>query len=106
MKMVMVVVARDEAESVLEALVQASYTATFTESRGGMLREAQVTLFIAIEEGDLAEVLEIIEGSCHSHVTVESDQATGVVPPMGKTSRTKVGGAVVFVWDLEQFEIY
>ena len=39
MRMVMAVVPRDQASRVMEALIAAGYKATFTDSRGGMLRQ-------------------------------------------------------------------
>jgi uncharacterized protein YaaQ len=108
MKMVMAVVPRDEAEAVLSALIAAGHTATFTESRGGILRQAQYTLFIAVDEQALPQVLDIIQESCHSLLRVESGD--DVMPILGRADRAsasvRVGGAVVFVWDLEHFQIY
>ena len=109
MKMIMAVVPRDEAAMVLNALIAAGHTATFTESRGGMLRQAQYTLFIAVEDAALVRVLGIISDSCHSDVAVEPRAAmeSESVTPVGPAAATaRVGGAVVFVWDLEQFAVY
>ena len=106
MKMVMAVVPRDETESVLQALIAAGHTATFTESRGGMLRQAQQMLFIAVAEDDLQAVLDIVQRSCHSQVTVEAGEQEDPFMPEPEPVKTSVGGAVVFVWDLEQFGIF
>ena len=106
MKMVMAIVPRDEAGRVLEALVTAGRTATFTDSRSGVLRQAQQMLFIAVEEKDMEQVLTIIHDTCHSQVTVESSEprspfSLGPVPVTAE-----LGGAVVFIWDLDRFETY
>jgi uncharacterized protein YaaQ len=108
MKMVMAVVPKDEAESVINALVAAGHTATFTESRGGMLRQAQYTLFIGVDEEATPHVLEIVRESCHSHVRVERGEGEVEQPSVAPLAavRAKVGGAVVFVWELEQFAVY
>ena len=106
MKMVMAVVPRDEAEHVLEALVAAGFTATFTESRGGMLRQAQYTLFIAVENKVLERVLTIIQDSCHSQVCVESSEP-GEPSLLSRAPVTaELGGAAVFIWDLDHFQTY
>ena len=107
MKMIMAIVPRDEAGLVLDALIAAGYAATFSESRGGMLRQAQNMLFIAVEDQKVDQVLSIIQKSCHSQILVEPSEEK---EPQQKFSpgavAAKVGGAVVFVWDMERFEIY
>ena len=107
-KMVMAVVPRDQAVQVMEALIAAGYTATFTDSRGGMLRQAQETLFIAVREQDLDQILSIIRHNCRTQVQVESEEesASGSFPVGLSRVSTYVGSAVVFVWDLERFETY
>jgi uncharacterized protein YaaQ len=106
MKMVMAVVPRDEAEYVLEALVAVGFTATFTESRGGMLRQAQYMLFIAVEKKALEQVLTIIRDSCHSQVYVEPSESGEPSLLSRSPVTTELGGAAVFIWDLDRFKIY
>jgi uncharacterized protein YaaQ len=107
MKMVMAVVPRDETESVLQALVAAGHTATFTESRGGVLRQAKKMLFIAVRSEDLEQILTIIHDSCNPQVYTESgESAKGPVSPEPAPRTAEMGGTVVFVWDLDHFEIY
>lgn len=104
-KMVMAVVPRDEAERVLRGLVSAGYTATFSPSRGGVLRQMQQMLFTAVDEANLDEVLTIIRANCREQVEIdieETDDEPAEVAPV----TAEFGGAVVFVWDLERFEVY
>ncbi|HOU23316.1 MAG TPA: cyclic-di-AMP receptor [Anaerolineae bacterium] len=102
MKMVMAVISKDEADGVIDALVTAGHTATSMESRGGVLRQAYDSLFIATRAQNLKEVLDIICRTCHSSVSVERVYCPE--PSTSEPSRdiADVGGAVVFVWDLEQ----
>ena len=108
MKMVMAVISRDESERVLNALVAAGLTATFTESRGGMLRQAQNLLFTAVRQENLEQVLAIIEKNCHSRVQVDPGEAGEAHPLSFKRSSVtaQLGGAVVFVWDIERVETF
>ena len=102
-KMVMAVVPRDEADRVLEALVNAGHTATFTESRGGMLRQAQRMLFTAVDAERLEHVLSIIRDNCRTKVPIEPEDSRSLGPiPVN----TELGGAVVFIWDVDRFETY
>lgn len=100
-KMIMAVIPRDEAELVLDALISAGHTATFIESKGGMLRQSQYSLFIAVEEKDIAQVRQIIEENCK--VDVELDQEELAKQElMNESNINKLGGAIVFIWDLKK----
>ncbi|MGD2145970.1 MAG: cyclic-di-AMP receptor [Anaerolineae bacterium] len=104
MKMIMAIIPRDQAELVLQALVAANHTATFVETRGGMLRQAQTTLFIAVQDEQLEEVTQIIRSSCRSQPVVESAQEDGFRELM--PAQQTLGGAVVFVWAIERNDNY
>jgi uncharacterized protein YaaQ len=105
MKMVMAIIHRDDEDRVLGALVDAGYTATYGDSRGGVLRRSQKTLFIAVEREKLEEVLSILRTSCRSCLdTGEGSRNRVAFGPIPATP--EVGGSVVFVWDLERFEKY
>jgi uncharacterized protein YaaQ len=106
MKMVMAIVHRGETARVMEALIAANFAVTFNDSRGGMLRQASQTLFIGVEAERLQNVLSIIKDNCHSHVSMESTEIDVSSAMLPTRSWTQVGGAVVFVWNIEQFEIY
>ena len=104
-RMLMTVLPRDAAESLLGALVNAGYTATFMESRGGMLRQSQMSLFTAVDTEELDKVLSIIRNNCSSEVYVDSQDASEY--SFGQTSLTTgVGGAVVFIWRIEAIETF
>jgi uncharacterized protein YaaQ len=102
MKMIMAIIPRDQGEFVLQALVAANHTATYVETRGGMLRQAQLTLFIAVQEEDLERVLDIIQEACCPTAVVQSDDALAVSAPM--PARPGLGGAVIFIWNIARTE--
>lgn len=104
-KMVMAVVSRDQADRVLDKLIMAGYGATFTESRGGMLRQAQKMLFIATPAESVDDVLSIIQSTCRTSVAVTEQLHDAGTAPNGTTA-AELGYAVVFVWDLDRFESY
>ena len=106
MKMVMAVVQREEAENVLQALIAAGHTATLIESRGGMLRQAWMTMFVAVKKEAVDNVLDIIKSHCVSDVTVEASEQAEHISTRLSSAQAKGGGAVTFVWDLDKFEVY
>ena len=101
MKMVMVVVPANTAENVLDALVNAGHTATYAETRGGMLRQSQYSLFIALRKEQLDEVIEIIKANCHTQVEMKTHPFKEQNATERKALTAEIGGAVAFIWDIE-----
>ena len=106
MKMMMVVVPSNNADHVLDALVNAGHTATYAETHGGMLQQSQYSLFIAVKKEQLEQVLEIIKVNCRTRVEL-STRVPEDYESMGKTPVTAdLGGAVVFIWDINRIETF
>jgi len=106
MKMVMVVVPSNTAERVIDALVNAGHTATCAETTGGMLRQSQYSLFIAVHKEQLEEVLNIIKSNCRTQVQM-STHKTGEDDAFGSSPVTAdLGGAIAFIWDIDQIETF
>lgn len=105
-KMIMAVVPRDHGDPVVEALVDAGYSLTFSESRGGMLRQSQKTLFIVVEEKDLEDALSIIHTHCRTCSQVEEKAIGGAQELEHGKVTAELGGAVIFTWDVERSEDY
>lgn len=105
--MVMAVIPRDQANQVLETLITSGYPVTFTESRGGVMRQAQNTLYACVDEADLPGVLDIIREHCRAQVEVETEDAAGQPLACGPMPLTaNLGGAAIFVWDVISMETY
>lgn len=104
-KMVMAVIPHDEAEHVLDALINAGFSATFLETKGGMLRQSQYSLFTAVSTETLDNVLDIIKNSCKTDIALDEDDLTKQ-EILENSGAQKLGGAVVFVWDLDRLETY
>lgn len=105
-KMIMAVIPRDEAEQVLDALINAGHTATFSETKGGMLRQSQYTLFIAVDETDVQKVCDVIQSNCTQNVEVDDELEDELNAAISTDDTARVGGAIVFIWDISKVEIY
>jgi len=101
-KMVMAVISRDQANHVLEMLITSGYPVTFMESRGGAWRQAQCTLYVCVDDNAVDDVLRVIRENCRAQVEVETDEAARE----SIQAIADLGGAVVFVWDVERLEMY
>ncbi len=108
MKMIMAIVPKKYGEEVLSALINAGFTATYSETRGGMLRQSQYSLFIAVRSGDVQTVLKVITDSCSEIESIrhgyglEADTEPHMAnegAPLGKSD------AIVFIWTLDKFQV-
>lgn len=106
MKMVMVVVPANTAERVLDALINAGYTATFAETHGGMLRQTQSSLFIAVKTIELDIVLDLIKNNCHSEVKMSTHRDETPAELDNAPVTADLGGAIAFVWDIDRIETF
>ncbi len=108
MKMMMVVLPRKKGDDFLSALINAGFTATYSETRGGMLRQSQLTLHIAVKEENVKDVIGLIRNSCsveaRIHYGYGLSEPTEAAGPSGTTMPGQ-SGAVVFIWSLDHFEI-
>jgi uncharacterized protein YaaQ len=106
MKMVMAVVPSNTAERVLDALINEGYGATYAETKGGMLRQSQKSLFIAVKAVQLDDVLKLIKDNCRTQVEMNTHKNEDSAV-FGKSHITAdLGGAVTFVWDIEQIDTF
>ncbi len=105
-KMIMAVVPRDQGSQVLEMLITAGYPVTFAESRGGVWRQAQYTLYACVEEERVEDALRIIAENCRAQVEVETANVATTSAPHSIQRIAGLGGAAVFVWDVERVEMY
>jgi uncharacterized protein YaaQ len=106
MKMIMAVVPKMEAEEVMDQLIRAGYTTTFVESRGGVMRQLQLTLFIAVDHENVDHVINIVRTYCHSKIRINSPRQSN---RKGKENEepvmAEIGESVIFMWDLDTVQI-
>jgi uncharacterized protein YaaQ len=107
MKMVVAIVHADDAGALTRSLSQAGYGVTHVKSAGGFLRKQNATVFAGVPDRDVDRVLEIIRVRCQSR-TEQVSPLPPVVEPgevyMPYPMEVEVGGATVFVLDVERFE--
>jgi uncharacterized protein YaaQ len=109
MKLVMSIVHHDDARPLVDKLLQRGYRATITSTTGGFLREGNSTVFVGVEDELVEQVLAIIKKNCHTRT-----QYINPLPPIMEPGEmfvptpieVEVGGATVFVLDVDQFHRY
>ena len=107
MKLILSIVNSDDARPLLEVLSREGQRATMVSTTGGFLREGNSTILIGVEDAQMDAVLSIIKENCQSR-----KQFVNPLPPimepgelyMPAPVEIEVGGATVFVLDVERFE--
>jgi len=106
MKLIFAIVQDDDALDLVESINEAGFRVTKLATTGGFLKAGNTTLIIGVEKEKVDEVLNIIEKVCKTRnqiVTSPSPVAgsTGVYVPY--PVEVEVGGATVFVVDVDKF---
>jgi uncharacterized protein YaaQ len=108
MKMIIAVINNDDSASASAALTREGFFVTKLSTTGGFLMVGNTTFLIGAEDGDVARVKEIIRK--YSQTRTASTPSTS---SFGKglsnnslPSEVKVGGATVFVLDVNSMEKY
>ncbi len=105
MKLVIAIVNRDDANTVTQNLAKQGYYSTKLASSGGFLLAGNITLLIGVEKEKVQHVIDIIHEHSHSRkqlIPATSEMGMGYMPTM--PVEVTVGGATVFVVDVERFE--
>jgi len=107
MKLIISIVHRDDADGLLKALTAAEHRATLVSTTGGFLREGNATIHIGTEAEKVEEVLGLIKDNCHTRTRYVSPLAPVAEPSefyIPEPLEVEVGGATVFILDVERYE--
>lgn len=104
MKLIIAIINDDDCASVLGELSRQGLGATRLSTSGGFLRSGNSTLLIGVEEPDIDKVFDILEKfSSRRKQIVSPMPLMGEIDFLSPTVEISVGGATVFVIDVEQF---
>ena len=105
MKLVVAIINSDAVNAVMSNLTKEGYSATKLNTSGGFLRAGNITLLIGVEAKKVDDVINIIGKHSSQRKKITPVNATYI----GETMLTSmpvevtVGGATIFVLDVEQF---
>jgi len=107
MKLIIAVIHEKDQRCVQDSLLEAQFQFTNVASTGGFLREGNVTLMIGVDEEQVEQVIDVIRESCQTR-----EQYVNVMPPtmepvgtvIPSPVKVVVGGAILFVLNVERFE--
>lgn len=104
MKLIVAIVQDQDSPNLVEDLTEKEFRVTKLASTGGFLKSGNTTLLIGVEDEQVDEVLMVVEENCKTReittslLTVAMPGDTYIPYPL----EVKVGGATVFVLDIEQ----
>ena len=107
MKLVFSIVHDEDSPRLMAELNKAGFRVTKLNSSGGFLRSGNTTLMIVVEDEQISEVMALIrkfsssrQSAINTNVTPSSMGGAYIPYPV----EVMVGGATVFVLNVEQFE--
>jgi uncharacterized protein YaaQ len=105
MKLIISIVHRDDADRLLDALVEKGYRATKISTTGGFLRAGNATILVGVEEQKVPGILSLIATNCQTRTELMTPLPSmiGTEPLLPEPVEVVVGGATVFILNVEQF---
>lgn len=107
MKMIYAIVHGDDSEMVIEELNKQHFSVTKIASTGGFLKKGSTTLMIGTEDDRVKDAVDTIKRECSTRKKVVVNTpyighglGSGY---MGIPVNVEVGGATIFVMDVEEF---
>ena len=105
MKMVLAIINYDDSQDVISSLMKAGFSITKLATTGGLLKAGNVTILIGLDESKLDECFDIIREHSSSRKQImpaTAELGMGFFP--STPVQVEVGGATVFVLNVERFE--
>lgn len=105
MKLILAIVSKEDSSKVMKALINNKFFVTKLSSTGGFLRGGNVTLMTGVNDCDVEPAMKIIGDCCKSRKEYVSNQFVGEYNTMiSAPVEVTVGGATIFVLDVDQFK--
>ena len=105
MKMVIAILNADDAPTVVHNLMKNHFSVTKLATTGGFLRTGNVTILVGADDEKIPELIVIIKVNSHSRkqmIAPTAEPGLSFYPTM--PIEVVVGGATIFVLNVEQFE--
>ena len=89
-------------EAVAEALGRLGVPVVPVQSSGGFLKRPNITLLIGVPEGQVEEIVAVLKATCRRRVEFVADRVGGFLP-LPRPKPVHVGGATVFLFDVDDY---
>ncbi len=107
MKLIYIIVSSDDDDRVMEQLNKNGFSGTKMATTGGFLRSGNTTLIVGTEKEKVSTVIDIVKKECgpRQRITADTPPTAGSVNSgyIAYPVTVDVGGATIFVVDVEQY---
>ena len=105
MKLILAIVSNDDAPAVSTALTKNNFYITRLATTGGFLRAGNTTIIVGTEDEKVDHAIEIIKEHSRQRKEIVPSTATyGIGVTTSFPLEVTVGGATIFVLDVDRFE--
>lgn len=104
MKLILAIVSREDSNAVSAALTEDGFSVTKLATTGGFLKAGNTTFLVGTEDDRVDDVLKIVEKRCKKRTQVVPSNVYGTAAYATFPVEVTVGGATVFVLDVDRFE--
>lgn len=104
MKLLFAIVNREDANAVVRNLSHRGFSSTKLATTGGFLLSNNITLLVGVEDKMVQTVIDIIKEYSHSRKQVIPNNDLSFDFDTSMPLEVSVGGATIFVVDVDRFE--
>jgi uncharacterized protein YaaQ len=107
MKLVVAIVQDEDVEALTEELVGAGHRFTKVSTTGSFLRTGNTSLLVGVEDEEVDSVIGILQRTCRRRTQVAVPYSPALEPGLlylPENIEVEVGGAIVFVLNVNRFE--
>ena len=108
MKLVISIVQDVDADNLVEEIIKEGFRVTKMSTTGGFLKSGNTTLLIGVDDKKVDDLLEIINENCKTREVTKTIQTINI-PGQAMIPvpiQVKIGGATMFVLDVDEFKRY
>ena len=104
MKLILAIINHDDANTVTQALTKKGFSSTKLATTGGFLMAGNTTFLMGTDDSRVDEVISIIEQHSRKRTQMVPSSTYGTSTYASFPMEVTVGGATVFVTDIERYE--
>ena len=108
MKLIIAIIHKEDSKKLTRKLLKENFQLTRLESTGGFLNKKNTTILIGLKKSEVDKALSIIKEVCKARTeyidTTFLDSDADKLLVASEATKIKVGGANIFVIDVEKFE--